>query len=258
MTEKSFRDRLKEGRPMLGMQNFTGSPAMTEILGHAGFDWVSIDMEHCPTDFATVENLVRAADCVNLTSIVRVTENKPILISKALDAGAAGVFVPHVSSVKELEYAVESSIYGPRGHRGACSTTRPAAYGGHPWKDYVARSNESVFVIPLIEDQAGLDAFDDMLKVKEVPAYWLGVTDMTVSLGIPGADFYNPKLADMARDMNRRAAAAGKALMVTVTPTLNVEYARHLVALGFQLVSYGVDLRVFLIAARDIATGFRK
>ncbi len=256
MIELDFRQRLKKNRPLLGMQCFTGSASIVEILGGSGYDWVSIDMEHCPTDFALAEQLTRAANCAGITPLIRVADNSPVLIMKALDAGAAGVFVPHVSSRADVERAVAASLYAPQGNRGACSTTRPAGYGAERWTDYVKRANESVVVIPLIEDKAGIDAFDDLLAVKEVPAYWIGVTDLTVAMGCPGADFYQPELAAMARDMNKRAASAGKALMVTATPTVTVEYALHLVNLGFRLISFSVDLRVFLRAATDIATGF--
>ncbi len=257
MIALDFRQRLKRNGPLLGMQCFTGNAAIVEILGGAGYDWVSLDMEHAPSDFARVEQLTRAAHCAGIAPLVRVAENDPVLIMKALDTGAAGVFVPHASSRADVERAVAASLYAPQGNRGACSATRPAGYGAERWSDYIKRANESVVVIPLIEDQAGIDAFDDLLQVEHVPAYWLGVTDLTVAIGCPGADFFHPELAALAKDMSRRAAAASKSLMVTVTPNITVDYALHLVRLGFRLISFAVDLRVFLRAVTDIATQFR-
>jgi 4-hydroxy-2-oxoheptanedioate aldolase len=257
MIKLDFRERLKKDGPLLGMQCFTGNAAIVEILGGAGYDWVSLDMEHAPSDFALVEQLTRAANFAGITPLVRVADNDPVLIMKALDTGAAGVFIPHASSRADVERAVEASLYAPQGSRGACSATRPAGYGAERWNDYIKRANENVVVIPLIEDQAGIDAFDDLLRIEQVPAYWLGVTDLTVAIGCPGADFFHPQLAALARDMNKRVAAAGKALMVTVTPNVTVEYALHLVSLGFRLISFAVDLRVFLRAVTDIAIRFR-
>lgn len=258
MVDLNFRRRLAKDGPLLGMQCFTGSAGVVEILGYAGYDWVSLDMEHSPSDFARIEHLARAAQCAGITPLVRVADNAPLLIMKALDAGAAGVIVPHVSSRSDLERAVAATLYSPRGVRGACSTTRATGYGAEPLKDYVVRANDGVVVVPLVEDKEGIDAFDDLLRVEEVPVYWIGITDLAQSLGCPGADFRQPELASLAKSLNKRAADAGKLLMVPVAPLLTVDYAKYLVSLGFRLLSFGVDLSVFSRTVNSIAKDLRK
>lgn len=253
-----FRSRLNKAGPLLGMQCFTGSPALVEILGHAGFDWVSLDMEHSPSDFAQIEHLARAANVSGITPLVRVAQNSPLLIMKALDAGAAGVIVPHISSRGDLERAVEATIYEPKGVRGACSSVRASRYGFERWASFVERSNAEVVVVPLIEDKAAIDAFDDLLKVDSVPVYWIGISDLGQSLGLPGADFQHPQLAALAKDLSKRAADAGKHLMATVAPTMTTDYAEYLISIGFRLISYGADLRLFGRTVADIAAKLRK
>jgi 2-keto-3-deoxy-L-rhamnonate aldolase RhmA len=257
MIDMNFRGRLAKEGMLLGMQCFTGSPAIVEILGYAGFDWVSLDMEHAMNDFARIEHLTRAANCSGVTPLVRVADNDPLLIMKALDAGAAGVIVPHVASRADLERAVAATLYPPRGIRGACTATRASGYGADPWRDFTARANEGIVVVPLVEDREAIDAFDDLLAVKEVPAYWLGTTDLAQSLGCPGADFRQPQLASIARSLTGRAAAAGKSLMVTVSPHLTVEYAQYLASIGFRLISFGSDIAYFSRTIRDTAAAMR-
>ena len=257
MNDTYFRNRLAKRGILVGTQCFTGSPAVVEILGHSGWDWVSLDMEHATTEFAQIEHLVRAANCSGIVALVRVAENDPLLISKALDTGAAGVIVPHIGSRADLERAVAATQYPPRGVRGACSTTRATEYGSQPWKEYVARANEGVVVVPLIEDKAGIDAFDELLRVAEVPVYWIGITDLTVSLGYPGADFWHPELAALARNLNQRAAAAGKELMIAAAPHLRADYIKHLISLGFRLVSIGTDFSLYRQAVNNIAREVR-
>lgn len=257
MNDTYFGSRLAKSGILVGTQCFTGSPAIVEILGHSGWDWVSLDMEHATTEFAHIEHLVRAADCSGIVALVRVAENHPLLISKALDTGAAGVIVPHISSRADLEKAVAATQYPPHGVRGACSTTRATTYGTEPWKEYVVRANKGVVVVPLIEDQAGINAFDELLGVDNVPVYWIGITDLTVSLGYPGADFWHPELAAMAKSLNQRAAAAGKELMIAAAPHLRADYIKHLISLGFRLISIGTDLSLYRQSVNNIAKEVR-
>ncbi len=257
MMHRDFRAKLAKKGPLLGMQCFSGTAALVEILGHAGFDWVSLDMEHAPSDFERIEHLVMAANAAGVTPLVRVAENLPLLIAKALDTGAAGVIVPHVSSRSDLEQAVASTRYPPAGIRSACTSVRGTRYGDVVWTDYVRRVGEEVVVVPLVEDKEGIEAFDQLLAVKDVPVYWLGVSDLGQSLGLPGANLRHPELAPLAKSLCSRAAAAGKDLMCTVSPTITVEYAQYLMSLGFRLISYGADVRVFLTAVKEIATSLR-
>ena len=245
MEEQYFRSRLAKDGVLIGSQCFTGSPAIVEIMGYAGWDWVSLDMEHATNEFAHVEHLVRAANHSGIVALVRVALNEPLLISKALDTGAAGVIVPHVTSRAELEKAVAATQYAPHGVRGACTVTRATAYGAEPWKDHVVRANKDVIVIPMIEDKAGLDAFDDLMSVDNVPVYWLAITDLAASLGCPGADFRHPEMVAIAKNLHQRSAAAGKELMISATPHMRADYIKHLISLGFRLISIGTDLAVY-------------
>ena len=257
MKDTYFRSRLAKKGVLIGTQCFTGSPAIVEILGHSGWDWVSLDMEHATSDFARIEHLALAANYSGIVPLVRVAENESLLISKALDTGAAGVIVPHISSRADLEKAVAGTQYPPGGVRGACTNTRASAYGAEPWKDYVARANKGVVVVALIEDKAGIDAFDELLCVESVPVYWIGITDLTVSLGLAGADFWHPQMAALAKSLNQRAAAAGKELMIAAAPHLRADYIKHLVSLGFRLISIGTDLSLYRQSANNIAKEVR-
>lgn len=45
--------RLSEGRNLVGMMHFTGSPMILECMASAGMDFVNIDLEHSPIDLGT-------------------------------------------------------------------------------------------------------------------------------------------------------------------------------------------------------------
>ncbi|MBI3968922.1 MAG: hypothetical protein HY329_25060 [Chloroflexi bacterium] len=72
MREDKTKARLRAGLPVIGTFAFFGDPAVVEIVGSAGFDFVIIDAEHSPRDLGWVQEMVRAADAVDLTPLVRV------------------------------------------------------------------------------------------------------------------------------------------------------------------------------------------
>ena len=83
----------------LGMQCFTGHPALIEVMGMTGFDFVMIDCEHSGNDVRAMESSVRAAQQAGLASYVRVPDHADeTAIRRALEAGAEGIFLPMIRS----------------------------------------------------------------------------------------------------------------------------------------------------------------
>lgn len=240
----------------IGMQCFSGSPTLVEILGVAGFDWVSLDMEHSPTTYETIEHLARAARAGGTGALVRVAENDPIEIMRALDRGVDGVIIPHIRSVADMKAAIAATRYPPEGIRGTCTSTRASAWG-LTWKEYSQKAVRDTVVVAIIEDPEALDVFDDIVKVEGCDVFWLGTRDLTQGMGLPDADLYHPKLAEIARSLCERATAAGKVTMATVGPLLSNEYAKYLHALGFKCLSYGTDVKNFGKFAQSVVAGLR-
>ncbi|MGA2666366.1 MAG: aldolase/citrate lyase family protein, partial [Nitrososphaerales archaeon] len=95
---------LREGKPALGTGLSIASPQIVDLIGQAGLDYIVIDTEHLgftPKDTAGIENIVRAAELYDVTSLVRVSENDYMEISHALDAGAQGLVVPHIRTKED-------------------------------------------------------------------------------------------------------------------------------------------------------------
>ena len=88
---KDLRAMWRQGTPAFGPFVQLNSPGICEILGHAGFDYCIIDLEHGVIHVDTAENMVRASVAAGIVPIVRVAFNRPELISQALNIGASGV-----------------------------------------------------------------------------------------------------------------------------------------------------------------------
>jgi 2-keto-3-deoxy-L-rhamnonate aldolase RhmA len=241
-------------KKLVGMQCFTGSPALVEIMGYSGFDWVSIDMEHTSISFGEVEHLTRAAQCAGTIPLVRVMDNDPRLIMRSLDAGAAGVIIPHVQSAAGVQAALAAARFYPEGERGKCGLVRGAKYGadGVAWKDYWRKANQNVIVMPLIEDKTGIENLDEILAVEGIDVFWLGAGDLAQSYGVPGADLTKDPLRSVAKDLIAKSKAAGKLMLGPSSPVNTVEYCRGLLDMGFGGISFGTDISVFRGVCADI------
>ena len=245
-------ERLRAGRTLAGMQCFSASPILIEAMNRAGLDFVSIDMEHCPTGFETVGHLLRAAGEGPLVPLVRVPELDRITIGRVRDLGAAGVIIPHATTDRTRE-ALRYCRYEPHGSRGACPVVRSAGYMPDNWNAYAQEANASVMVVPLIEDAAAVEQAADILDMDGVDIVFVGPFDLSLNMGLPGSDYRHPRLAAALDHIVQAANARGKFVMTTVGATIDRDYAATLLARGVRLMSFSADVAVFLTACKGIA-----
>ena len=247
--ENSIRRALIRGETVTGMLLFTGSPMVVEMMAAAGVDFVIIDMEHSALDLDRCAHLIRAADASGITPFVRVPEVDAALIKKVLNLGAMGIVVPHASRENSMA-ALQAVQYAPEGERGACPIVRAARYVPGDWNEYARQANREIMVIPLLEDKATIDAFDELVTVPGLEIFFVGPTDLAISLGVPGATFDEPKLGAALDTVVGAARRHGKYVMTTIGNRLDPEYGRAVARRGVQLIVLGTDGQLFLDAVR--------
>jgi 2-keto-3-deoxy-L-rhamnonate aldolase RhmA len=176
----SFRDRLRSQQPLLG--TFLKSPGVhgVEILGAVGLDFVVIDAEHSPWDRRDIDHAIVAARTQSLATLVRVENLSHVL--NALDCGATGVMVPHVSDVQTAREVVAACRYRG-GSRGFSNSPRAGGYGALGLEAHLTRNDESVTVIAMLEDPEALDCAPALAAVEGIDAFFLGRGDLTVAMG---------------------------------------------------------------------------
>ena len=181
MKAKEFKEKMWNREVVLGFEQFIPSPNITEIAGLAGFDWVWLCIEHGTGGLGTdLENMIRAANAVDVVPIVRVTDNEHFIIMKALEMGAKGVMVPRIKTRAEMERAVESATL--QGTRGMCPVSRAYWYGAEPMT--MDEMDAQTIVIAIIEEKEAFDNLDDILQVKGLDCAFFGPGDLSVSLGL--------------------------------------------------------------------------
>ncbi len=176
-----FRKLISQ-RMVVGTFSKSQDPAFIEIIGHAGFDFVVLDLEHGPNTVLSLQNLIRAAEVTGLVPIVRVKEDTPSLISEVLDAGAAGIQVPQISAKSEAEEVLQAARFNPLGMRGVCRFVRAADYSSLDRYEYFARANTTVIVMQL-EGVGAVENIQEILSVPGLDIVFIGPYDLSQSLG---------------------------------------------------------------------------
>jgi 2-keto-3-deoxy-L-rhamnonate aldolase RhmA len=219
----NFRERLSRGEQMLG--TFIKSPGVQaiEILGDVGLDFVVIDSEHAPWDRSAIDLAVLAARASGIDALVRV-ENIAA-IPTALDCGATGVMVPHVSSAGVARDVVDACRYRT-GRRGFSNSTRAGGYGRLGLTAHMDASDPRTTIIAMLEDPEALDHIEDIVAVQGIDAFFLGRGDLTVALGESATDAA-PVRAAIARFVSA-VTAAKKPLCAFVNSSTEMVALREL------------------------------
>ncbi|MCV0427356.1 MAG: hypothetical protein K5905_17990 [Roseibium sp.] len=202
-----FKSRLTKREPLFGCFVKTPHPAVVEVLGQCGIDFLVLDGEHSPFDKATINHCLLAARAVDCATLVRVPGSDPECILNVLDCGAAGVVVPHVTSVAQAKALVRAVHYGQDG-RGIAGTTRAGSYGMRPLSEHLASTRNEVSLICQIEDRGGVECAREIAAVSGVDALFVGRADLTVSYGLE--DFNSAKIKEICHQvLGAREAVTG-------------------------------------------------
>jgi len=244
-----LKDLLKSGAAAVGLQLRFGSPAIAELAGLAGFDWILLDTEHAPQTSPGVQAQLQAIGNTEATPIVRLGHNDPALIRLYLDMGAGGVAVPFVSSAEEAKQGADACRYPPQGTRG-WGPHRAAAYGLDA-EGYTARANDETLYLPIIETAQAVEHIEEILAVEGVDSCIVGPVDLCYSLGIP-FQFDHPDYLEALERVRQAAAHVGKpAGLPLLGPLDDRENVKRQVEAGARLLLVSGDEQALSAAFRD-------
>jgi len=245
-TRNAFRDALKhkDGSTMrakpLGTWLMSGSVASAEAFGHAGFDWLVIDMEHAPLEFTDVLHMLQAVECGGAAPIVRIARNDATLAKRALDMGAPTLMFPYVQSPEEARAAVASTKFPPLGTRGFAAMHRASRYG--TWSEFGTRANEATACIVQLETPEAVAQLEAIAAVPGVDALFVGPGDLSAAMGKIG-NLADPEVRAALADCARRANAIGMPIgIVGPTPSM----VREFVEMGYDYVAIASDMGMMM------------
>ena len=205
--EFKLKKKLLAGEIAVGFFLNYYAPAIVETLGMAGCDFFVLDNEHGNFSPSEMEDMIRAADCVGLSTIVRVDYN-PSSIQKALDMGAEGVQIPKVNTRQDAELAVMRSKYPPFGERGVGFSARAVRVSKVKGPAYLELANENVLVVAQIETPTAIANIREILATPGIDVAFLGKMDLSTAVGTPG-DTASPVMVKLTEEFITASREAG-------------------------------------------------
>ena len=224
-----------EGSRRLGTGTWLslGSPIVAELASACGFDWLLFDLEHgCLTEAGLLANL-QAAKREGIKLVVRVPDLDRGLIARALDWGASGIMLPHVSTPQQAEACIQAMNYPPKGNRGYSSSSRSFQYG----LDVRQQSQRPLF-IPQIEDYTGIVNADSIAAVEGVDVLFIGPADLNLNL----AAYQPAQLLSYDEALRQVCLAAEKNHKQAGILVKNLDTALAMKQTGFSCLAIGSDL----------------
>lgn len=249
-----LKERLGRGELTIGSWITMAHPAIAEIMAKAGFDWLTVDLEHSVITIREAEELIRIINLCRVAPLVRLSANDPVQIKRVMDAGAHGVIVPMVNSAEDARKAVESVCYPPKGTRGV-GLARAQGYGSS-FEKYKKDINRKSVVIVQIEHIKAVENLEAILSVTGIDGFIVGPYDLSGSLGIPG-QFENKLMKNAMDRIHSFIKSSRKTAGVHVVEPDIVQMAGY-IEQGYRFLAYSLDIRMLDVSCRSVLTQIRR
>jgi 4-hydroxy-2-oxoheptanedioate aldolase len=245
---KSLKKRMLDGESVFGTWCMLPSSFVADVISSTKIDFLIIDMEHGTMTFETAEDMVRAAQLKNCQPIIRVGDSHENTILHALETGCGAVMVPHVSTSEVAKKIANASRYAPLGNRGLSPYTRCHDYTHENLSESLIKHAEETLVGILVEGNEGIKNLPEIAKVDGIDFIYLGMYDISQSIGLPG-ELENPKVLAQLNRCLKIIKDAGK---LAGTFSRDIEACRTFKKMGFEFIAYLADsnaIRTFYLNA---------
>lgn len=243
----NLREQVTAGKFTLGTFIGLSSPATAEVAAINGVDWVLLDLEHGSGGEDQIGPTVMATANHGVATIVRVESGERIRIGRALDAGAAGVMIPRLAAVADIELAIEHLSYPPVGDRGVATYNRSTNWGKNVSGLTAPRSALAIIQIESAQAVANIDA---IAGISGIDVLFIGPLDLSFDLGVP-RDFKHPIFIEAISTVLKAATAAGKIAGILA---MDAQAALEYKAQGFNFIAVGSDSALLAKAVAAIVT----
>lgn len=235
---RSLKSRLINKEVTIGSWITLGHPAVAEIMAQAGFDWLTVDMEHSAITLHQAQHLIQVIELAGCVPLVRVGVNDANLIKRVMDAGAHGVIVPMVNTREEAERAVSAVKYPPLGTRGV-GLARAQRYGAG-FDSYKEWAKKESIVIVQVEHIKAVNNLEDILSVDGVDGFIIGPYDLSGSLGVPGEFEHPDTVAALERVQKVSRAMDAVAGFHIIPPELSA--LEEKISEGYRFIAFSLDI----------------
>lgn len=248
MRANAVKRALKAGEPSVGTWLSLGSITAARFLARAGWNWLTVDIEHSLVDWETATHIFASVADAGCTALARVPANRHDHIKRVLDNGAMGVVVPMVNSRAEAEAAVQACLYPPFGNRSVGGSVHALNFDtGAP--TYFEKANEELLIVLQCEHIQAVRDADQIFSVPGIDAIFVGPNDLAQSMRSkdnkpPSGEAMNEALRHVLVTCKKHKVPAG-------LHCYSADEARMRIEEGWQFIAIGSELRMMMSASAE-------
>jgi 4-hydroxy-2-oxoheptanedioate aldolase len=234
---QSLKEALHNGETTIGTWGFVPHTSITEMVALAGFDFEIIDMEHTELSYEKAIHLSMAAESHGMDTILRVPQLNSSYILRALDIGADGVQIPHITTKQDAKKAVSYSKYHPVGERGLAPNSRAGGFSYENRETHAETQNEETVIILNVEGKEGIENLSEILEVDGYDVIFLGPYDISQAVGRPG-EIAHPEVKELLKESAELIHEYGKCAGCFAQNEQQVEFCAEI---GVEYLTYSSD-----------------
>lgn len=239
------RSRWAAGDVALNAWSVFGGASAAGTLAGAGFDAVTVDLQHGEHTLDGLGEVVGAIERGGAVPFVRIGWSDPATVMRVLDLGARGVISPMVDTAEDAARFVRFCRYPPLGAR-SYGPVRSAFGTGREQTD---RANEVVLTFAQIETAEGWTNLEAICATPGLDGVYVGPADLSLALGFAGfADLGAP---DMLGALDRVVAAASVRGVVPGIHAPALDRADEMARRGFTFVGAAGDAELLRAGAAE-------
>lgn len=253
MTEPINPLRRIWARGEVALNGWLTSPSIvtTETMAAAGYDALTVDLQHGTADSAMLLSLLPVIEKAGVAGVVRVPWLEESAIMRALDAGALTIIAPMIETAEDAARFVSACRYPPDGGRSFGPARARLVWGA----DYVERTRSEVVPLAMIETRKGVENLDSILAVRGLGGIYIGPADLAFSHGFqPAFDREEPEMLAVIFSILDKCKAAGLPCCLHCG---TVAYALRMKDRGFAMLTVGSDASFVEAGANATVSAFR-
>lgn len=231
--------RLRAGETVFSAWSALPDPLTIEAVARAGFDAVTLDMQHGGHDVASVLGGTGLIAAAGKHTVVRVPLDDFAMVSRALDFGAEAVIAPMINSVEDAQRLASVAKFPPLGARSWGQYRRIDGHGQSTPGDYLTQANEASLVFAMVETRAAYTVLDGILAVEGIDGVFVGPSDFSIAWS-NGAEVNgtSPAIVAPLQDIAARVTKAGKIAGIYAADAAS---AKRFASYGYRFITVGVD-----------------
>jgi 4-hydroxy-2-oxoheptanedioate aldolase len=251
MRKNKLKEIWERGGTVLNGWLHIPSSWSAELMAHAGWDSVTVDMQHGLHSMETAIQLLQAISTTDAVPLARVNWNEPGPVMRLLDGGAYGIICPMINTADECRSFVRACRYPPEGYR-SYGPTRARVYAG---SGYDTEANRELLTIAMVETAEAVANLDAIAAVEGLDAIFVGSGDLQLSL--TGSVAPGPDNERMEEALDTILAGCRRHNRVPGIFSTSVADAAAMIGKGFRFITLKSDSMMLSEYATRLVTDLR-